>query len=182
MKRLIDRIVNRRHQDTEDVNLEPNTPVLGEDVRELFQNRRRVGYEQLRRELSSALDRERLQRSGGLLFQAVLVPPALHFGMLPAFIEGERGYHYDIHLKMKDNCTLIGTISSSRVLTLLYKIPQPDDEQRRRLHATYQVVARLLLDAAVEPITPDEITLGILGEYAIYSSVPDDINGMAQMN
>ena len=182
MKGLIDRLLNGRMQHAEEGPPEANRiSALGDDVRELIYNRRRVAYGILCRELASALEQAQLQRNGGLLFQALLEPPGFHFGMLPAYIEGERGYHYDIHLKVRDACTLIGTVSPARELTLLFKVPEPDDAQRRKLHATYQAVARLLLDAAAEPVIPDEITLGVVRDYAIYASVPDDMSGMARL-
>jgi len=71
--------------------------------------------------ISSLSDYKILILKSGFIFNASILENSLYMGILPYFIEGERTYHYDIHLPLEGKSLLYGFINSNKTLDLLFK-------------------------------------------------------------
>lgn len=130
--------------------------------------------------LASALSPQVLVSNGGYLFKASLHGSVFHFGLIPTLREGERGYHYDIRLKHEDIFTLIGNITTSRELTILFKNPAISESDKPPYQQVYQKLAQLFIAANPDPpLTLDWITTHLLEQKQIFCTVPQTLMEIA---
>jgi hypothetical protein len=121
----------------------------------------------------SACSQRTLTTNGGFLFKAALIDTEFHISMIPVLLDGERGYHHTIHLAHEDLYTLIGTISTTRELTILFKNNEVSDADRVVYRRVYRILAWLLHIASYEnPLQFDWVTLEILTKTHIFTPVP----------
>ena len=144
-------------------------------------NRKPMSLETLLCTLASAFSPQVLIANGGYLFKASLQGSVFHFGIVPTLREGERGYHYHIHLKHEDVFTLIGNITPQRELTILFKNPAMKDDDNPVYQRVYAQLARLFLNASPDrPLTLDWITTHLLEEKRIFPQVPQTLAQLAE--
>jgi hypothetical protein len=151
-----------------------------EGAGKLVFNQKCVGRDQLVRQLAAILEEKALQAVGGILFKAGTAEDAFHLSLIPNFYEGERGYHYNIHIPCEDEFTLIGGISPQRELTILFKNREVDDAARDIYRRNYRMLVQLLLESAGEqPFAFDWITVQLLREQEIFPTVPETLEDLA---
>jgi len=143
-------------------------------------NRSTTSVETLLRSLVSALSPQVLISNGGCLFKASLHGPVFHLGLIPTLREGERGYHHDIRLKREDVFTLIGNITTSRELTILFNNPAISESDKSLYRRVYQKLAQLLVYiSSDQPLTLDWITTHLLEQKQIFTTPPRTLSELA---
>ncbi|PKL21988.1 MAG: hypothetical protein CVV48_05215 [Spirochaetae bacterium HGW-Spirochaetae-4] len=156
-----------------------NEPITEEINRWLF-NRKALPFEVVLGTLTSALEPRTLTTNGGYLFKAGLDSSVFHLGFIPTLSVGERGYHYDIHLKHEDVFTLIGNISTQRELSIIFKNATMQESDLPAYRRVYQKLAQLLLAASPNlPLTLDWITTHLLQQKQIFPKVPQTLEEIA---
>ncbi len=156
--------------------------MIYEGIREIYLNRRSISSSELIIQLKDILKPEHLTTTGGILFKSGISGETFHLGILPQFFEGERGYHYDIHLKHKDEFTLIGSLTAQRSLTILFKCLEMTDEKRGIYRKNYQVIARVLeLCKGSSEISLDWITPKLIEDQGIFLSNPETLQEIIEM-
>ena len=61
-----------------------------------------------------------VQEKAGFLFKATFDGDHLMLAVAPTLIQGERSYHYNMHLKKEDSFTLLGDVDAQGVFTILF--------------------------------------------------------------
>jgi hypothetical protein len=80
-----------------------------------------AGPAELARLAHAFADTRRLTAQGGLLFRAAVVDGALLLGVLPAFADGTKRYHYEIPLPAEPRFPLLGTVTPDGAFSLLFR-------------------------------------------------------------
>jgi len=160
--------------------IHPEALVTPEVERWVF-NRKPISLETLLRTLMSAFNPQVLVANGGYLFKASLDGTVFHLGIVPTLHEGERGYHFNIHLKQEDVFTLIGNITPKRELTILFRNPAMKEEDNSIYQRVYAQLARLFLNASPDkPFTLDWITTHLMEEKRIFPQLPQTLEELAE--
>lgn len=107
---------------------------------------------------------------GGYLFKSRMDGETFHFGILPNFLNGQRAYHYEIHIEPSP-FNLIGSINPNGTLTVLFKpdrskIGQPlSHAEKAEYGRQYAQLARFLLQCGLPATFPlDSVSAGVLRE------------------
>ncbi len=146
-------------------------------------NKKKMDRKKILAILTSACDQRILTSNGGFLFKVALRDAEFHVGMIPVLLDGERGYHHTIHLANEDKYTLIGTISSARELTVLFKNNAVNDADRVVYRRVYRILAWLLQAASSEnPLVFDWVTLEILAGQQLFTLVPTSLAELIIIN
>ena len=77
-------------------------------------------------------DNRILTEKSGFLFKASLCGDHLLLAVAPCLINGERSFHYNMHLGKEDAFTLIGDINAQGIFTILFK---PESREAASQHA-----------------------------------------------
>jgi len=158
-----------------------NPPVSAGIDRWIF-NRKSTSSEILLHTLASALSPQMLVANGGYIFKASLHGSVFHIGVIPTLRDGERGYHYTIRLKHEDAFTLIGNITTQRELSIIFKNPAVVEVDKPAYRRVYHMLAHVLLLASPDlPLTLDWITIHLLEQKLIFSSVPRTLMELARL-
>ena len=123
--------------------------------------------------LAPGLKPDFLRTRGGLLFKSCLVDGAYHFGAIPWVWQGERGRHYDISLPPPEERHLIGTITAYGELSLLFRNPDIDDEDRKAYREAAGALAVLFSAARSDASWPfDGITRQLFEAAQLWKPAP----------
>ena len=125
-----------------------------------------------------------LRRRGGFLFKSWTEGKTLYLGIIPAFTNGERGYHYSISLAGEDAFILVGTIDVQGAFTILFKPREPDIQPiARRVYAdAYVSLARVLLQFGYSGRGElDQVTRSLLESARLFTTDPEDLAALPAM-
>ncbi len=113
-----------------------------------------------------ALNDERIvQEKAGFLFKASFDGDHLMLAVAPTLINGERSWHYNMHLEKEDAFTLIGDVNAQGVFTILFK---PESREQVAAQAGEYIVlfrrfAAFLIEGGYTGNgVLDEVTQGVL--------------------
>jgi hypothetical protein len=102
----------------------------------------------------------------------------LHFGVLPCFLNGERGYHYNIDIG-QSKFNLIGFFNANGTATILFRLDRDEtgrplsDGDRMEFRNQYASLAAFLLQHGFPAdFRLDETTTSVLTEYLIMENRP----------
>jgi len=82
-------------------------------------NRQPVSDSEIKKIITSLSDPAVIQTKGGFLLKSYLDGTTLYLEILPYMINGERTYHYNMHLPESAEFGLSGFINSNKSITLL---------------------------------------------------------------
>ncbi len=131
----------------------------------------------------SALNDEALVlEKAGFLFKAGVDGDRLLLAVEPCLIQGERRYHFNMHLAHEDAYTLIGSVNAQGEFTILFR-PESRElsaDQCARYRQVIGTVAELLLGGgyAGEGLL-DEVTQSLLGAVG-FDPVPSRLSGVRE--
>lgn len=128
--------------------------------------------------LSWLLDAARLRVSGGYLFKARFNDGGGILGIIPAFSEGERGYHYTISLPGEDSFTFIGGITPEGEVNCLFVSKEILPAHIEVYRAHYLHLAELFASASKESFPLDWITRKLFADYDIF---PENILSLREI-
>lgn len=118
-----------------------------------------------------------LSEKAGFVFKASFDGDHLMLAVAPALIDGQRNYHFNMHLKKEDAFTLIGDVSAQGVFNILFK-PESREftEQNSTAYiAVFRRFASFLLSAGYQGAGPlDEVTCEVLKQLGL-SPVPAEL-------
>jgi hypothetical protein len=127
-----------------------------------------TGGASIAQELISALNDERIVREiAGFLIKASFDEDHLMLAVEPALINGERTMHYNMHLEIENQFTLIGGLNAQGVFTILFK---PDNmeqfaaESPRFIEVCRRLAGFLLENGYAGEGRLDEVTQRLLNE------------------
>lgn len=130
--------------------------------------------------ISALHDEKLVLEKAGFLFKAGLDGDRMLLAVEPCLIQGERRYHFNMHLAHEDAYTLIGSVNAQGEFTILFK-PESRDlsaEQCARYREVFAAFAGLLLDGGyVGDGLLDEVTQSVLGAVG-FAPVPDRLSGI----
>jgi hypothetical protein len=113
-----------------------------------------------------ALNNERIVREkAGFLFKAGFDGGHLMLAVLPTMINGERSYHYNLHLKKEDAFTLLGDVNAEGIFTILFKPEsreQIEANSKRYVELFRRFAAFLIESGYTGEGVLDEVTQGVL--------------------
>lgn len=118
--------------------------------------------------LSGLLDTARLRASGGYLFKAKFDEDGGSLGIIPAFSDGERGYHYNITLPGEDAFTFIGGITTEGEVNCLFASKEILPEHVEVYRAHYHHLAKMFTSASEGPFPLDWITRKLFSDYRLF--------------
>jgi hypothetical protein len=126
-------------------------------------------------------DAKLVLEKAGFLFKAGLDGGRMLLAVEPCLIQGERRYHFNMHLAHQDAYTLIGAVNAMGEFSILFKPEcrdlQPD--QCARYREVFGAFAELLLDGGYCGTgILDEVTQSLLGEVG-FDPVPNRLAGLA---
>jgi hypothetical protein len=148
----------------------------GEGIDRFILNRKPITGDNLHKTLAAVMTPGSLTATGGILFKAGISDSTLYLGILPNYHEGERGYHYNIHLQVENEFTLIGGITAKRELTLLFICTDVDDEKRVEYRRGYRALARIIDQCAGNnSVTLDWSTIDHIEELQVFSKIPENL-------
>ncbi len=154
----------------------PEDTSLSEVSKTLYLDGRVIKASQLVKRITVILEPKNLITTGGILFKSEISGDVFELGILPQFFEGERGYHYDIHLKGENEFSLIGSLTAQRELTILFKCLEMTDEKRAVYRKNYRAIARLFdLCSGSNEIQLDWITTKLMEDQLIYRQTPSTL-------
>lgn len=84
----------------------------------------------------------------GFLFKALAQNDCMELAVAPCLINGERLYHYNMHLKTESAYTLVGDVNAGGLFTILFnpeKLPLSETQKARYVRA-FRLLAELLLE------------------------------------
>lgn len=122
-----------------------------------------------------------VQEKAGFLFKASIDDEHLMLAVAPCLINGERNYHYNLHLKKEDAFTLIGDINAQGAFTILFK---PESREQVAADAEkyielFRRFASFLIDCGYAGDGAlDEVTQGVLKSLGL-SPAPQSLAGLA---
>ena len=113
-----------------------------------------------------ALNDERIvQEKAGFLFKASFDGDHLMLAVAPTLINGERSWHYNMHLEKEDAFTLIGDVNAQGVFTILFK-PESREQvaaQAEEYIERFRQFAAFLIEGGYTGNgVLDEVTQGVL--------------------
>lgn len=148
----------------------------GEGVDQFVLNRKPITGDELHETLTAILTPGSIIATGGILFKAGVSGSTFCLGILPNYHEGERGYHYNIHLPVENEFTLIGGITAQRELTILFICTDVDDEKRVEYRRAYRVLARIIDQCAgYNTVTLDWATVDHIEEQQLFNKIPKNL-------
>ncbi|NQT59460.1 MAG: hypothetical protein HQ557_10820 [Bacteroidetes bacterium] len=179
MKKLLKRLSRQHRTSSLEVlsdSSEGSSLNPGEGVGRLVLNRKPITPGDLQERLTAIFSPGSLTVTGGILLKAGLSDNTFFLGILPNYNAGERGYHYDIHLPVENEFTLIGGITAQRELTILFKCTDVNDEKRVEYRRAYRVLARVINQCSGnDAVTLDWITVKLIEEQQVFSKIPENL-------
>ncbi len=125
-------------------------------------------------------DAKLVLEKAGFLFKAGLTGDRMLLAVEPCLIQGERRYHFNMHLAHEDAYTLIGSVNAQGEFTILFKPESPElsPGQCARYREVIGTFAAFLLDGGYtgEGLL-DEVTQALLGAVG-FDPVPDRLSGI----
>jgi len=124
----------------------------------------------------------KLQLAGGYLFKSCVSDRILHIGIVPAISEGERLHHYDIGVPNVKS--LIGTISNTGNLSILFRADKPDLDEtaRKKWRLSYIAFAEFLVASGYTGKGDlDWISKEIIAESGIFDPIPQTLFEIASL-
>ncbi len=113
-----------------------------------------------------ALNDPRLVREkAGFLFKASFEGGHLMLAVAPTLINGERSYHYNMHLKKEDAFTLLGDVNAEGIFSLLFKPDHPGQfraESSRFVGVCHRFAGFLIENGYAGKGMLNEVTQGLL--------------------
>ena len=98
-----------------------NNNIPSSGLSRIILNNTEKSPKELKSIIFSLSDHKILILKSGFIFNASILDDSLYISILPYFIEGERTYHYDIHLPLQGKCLLYGFVNANKTLDLLFK-------------------------------------------------------------
>ena len=148
----------------------------GEGIDRFVLNRKPITGDKLHKTLTAILTPGSISATGGILLKAGISDSTFYLGILPNYHEGEVSYHYDIHLPVENEFTLIGGITAKRELTILFICIDVDDEKRVEYRRAYRVLARIIDQCAgYNTVTLDWVTVDHIEEQQIFNKIPENL-------
>jgi hypothetical protein len=149
----------------------------GEGIDRFVLNRKPITGDKLYKTLTAIFTPGSITATGGILFKAGISDSTFYLGILPNYHEGERSYHYDIHLPVENEFTLIGGITGKRELTILFICTDIDDEKKVEYRRAYRFLARIIDQCAgYNTVTLDWVTVDHIEEQQLFSKIPENIS------
>jgi len=111
-----------------------------------------------------------LKEKAGFVFKASFAGDHLMLAAAPFLIDGQRSYHFNMHLQHEDAFTLIGDVSAAGVFNLLFKPESREfaDQNAAACLATLRRFADFLLSAGYRGAGElDEVTQGVLERFGL---------------
>lgn len=121
-----------------------------------------------------------LQEKAGFLFKVFSDDDHVMIAVAPTLIQGERTYHYALHLETESAFTLAGDVNAQGVFTILFKPESMEASMEHRLEYIEQFrrFAAFLRQAGyVGPGRMDGVTQGVLNELGL-SPAPETLAGL----
>lgn len=139
-----------------------------------------------RRFFSTLCDRDVITRNGGFLFKSSVNETDFFLGIFPAFVEGARTYHYDIHLPFEDDYTFTGFINTDASIGLLVSPSKNTDVTsgtfKERVTWCYRMTAGVFVENGFShEFLLDAATGQLLEELALFSETPRTVGRLADM-
>ena len=102
---------------------------------------------------------------GGYLFKAAMDEKYFYLGIKPAFLEGQRSYHYHIELPRKLEYFLTGSVNPEGIFSILFipRSPELTGKEQYIYTNLYRAFAHNLLERGLEkPGHLDDVTPQLL--------------------
>lgn len=94
----------------------------------IYLDNKSISNREFKKILDSIQDQNILKLRGGFLFQSCLKDSDLYIGIIPAFMEGERGHHYDIKLDFSDEYKFSGNFNADGTLGMVFFPPTAKED------------------------------------------------------
>lgn len=146
----------------------------------VYLNNETITVKELKKVFKSIQDKKVLKLRGGFLFQSSVIDKKFYIGIIPSFIDGERGHHYDIKLDYEDEFKFTGNFNTDGTVGLVF-LPTGGkesitDEFRKKLKEVYSKTAGVLINNGIAfDMKLDWITQRILEEVSLYTNIPEKL-------
>jgi len=122
-------------------------------------------------------DKRIVHEKAGFLFKASFDEDHLMLAVAPALINGERTMHYNMHLGMENQFTLIGDVNAQGFFTFLFKPDSMDQlitQSARFIYICRRFAGFLLENGYTGDGQLDEVAQGVLKKLGL-SSAPQTL-------
>lgn len=159
---------------------------MGKEKNSIFLDNKAVSSKEFSRIIVSIQKSSVLKQRGGFLFQSCLKETDLYIGIVPSFMEGERGHHYDIKLDYSDDYKFSGNFNADGTLGMVF-IPKVEKENigkefktkiKEAFITTLQIFAEHGLSTTMKL---DWVTKRIIEEVQLFEPIPDTLGDILQL-
>ena len=144
---------------------------------------------EIRQILKAVSNKKILKEKGGYVTKASIVNNHLFIGIIPAFIEGWKKYHYDIELEFEDQFSLIGSINADESMTIVFKLDKEtykrglSKNEQIKLRNNYIKYAHFFIDIGFSgDLKMDEPTKMILKKSGLFEKIPLTLSELTTEN
>lgn len=147
----------------------------------VYLNNKKSSSKELKKVFKSIQDEKVLKLRGGFLFQSSVTEKRFYIGIIPSFIDGERGHHYDIKLDYEDEFKFSGNFNSDGTIGLVFIPAGGKDsitsEYKKKLKEIYSKTAGVLIYNGISSnMKLDWITQKIIEEISLFKDIPEKLD------
>lgn len=144
----------------------------------IYLDNRRISNREFMKILGSIQDKNILKLRGGFLFQSCLKESDLYIGIIPAFMEGERGHHYDIKLDYSDEFKFSGNFNADGTLGMVFFPPVAKEELSKEYlskikQALIKTISIFIDHGLSRDMKLDWMTQKIIEEVELFDKIPE---------
>ncbi len=134
---------------------------------------------EIRKILAAISNKKILKEKGGYVTKTSILDNHFFIGIIPAFIEGRKKYHYDIKLEYENQFTLIGSINADETMTIVFKLDKEtylrglSEKEKAKMRNNYIKFARVFTDNGFpEDFKLDSSTIMLLERSRLFEKTP----------